>query len=724
MVYSKRCFLIAILFLHLPLLLFAQTSFQKVIESGATLLRNPKITEDGKHLYMQGISANTGLRRAYLTQFDEKGNVTWAKSFGNAALASNVLDILPTDDGCLIPLVEIEPVTEKGIFYLVKLDLWGNEVWNVSVGESNVSSAPLLTIDDKKNIWISYNVANTTSFTESYIAKISPNGKMQFLKRFVHNTSFGIIEIKWSEKTNTLIGIGLLGTGFSPSSMLFSLNPLGQIQWAIQGVNFKFSQLNLMDNKIILLSRRTSLQLIDILTTHDIFSGKLLNTNKLEDVKTFTGNQKKILIQYGNTEAVATYDQNFSPQWAYNYATCTAQPYVELGINSNNDFLIWKEINNKILLTKPAQNGLLKSCGQQLIATQKITPIPDKIFKDAAVFTIVDLPLPAFNPPISIKNITTFSTSDFCPNLPKATFSIPDSVCHSVVFLPKNTNIFNYKETWYYDQNKISTLSTPDFKIPFAGKSEIKHVVENGTCSDTVRHTIEVLDAPNISFRDTTICGEKNALISFVTKGGVRYSLDGVPLLYPYYFIEKSGEYKLRVSNGFCESEKKIKINFAQKPVIQFVIDSIYCKNTAFQATINNFDKVFWDEKPNTSVSITDDKKHFYKAILGVCTSEGVLQIPRKTCDAKLYLPNIFSPNDDDANDFFSPLGVQIELLNMTIFNRWGGIVFQTSPSEMAWNGKEKGQPASEGVYLYTFIYKDLRSQEIKNACGEVLLVR
>ena len=45
------------------------------------------------------------------------------------------------------------------------------------------------------------------------------------------------------------------------------------------------------------------------------------------------------------------------------------------------------------------------------------------------------------------------------------------------------------------------------------------------------------------------------------------------------------------------------------------------------------------------------------------------------------------------------------EIVQFTIFNRWGNIVFQTNDYQNDWNGKDKqGKELSEGVYSYVFI--------------------
>ena len=46
---------------------------------------------------------------------------------------------------------------------------------------------------------------------------------------------------------------------------------------------------------------------------------------------------------------------------------------------------------------------------------------------------------------------------------------------------------------------------------------------------------------------------------------------------------------------------------------------------------------------------------------------------------------NIFSPNGDGINDYFTTISYGIEKINMKIFNRWGGLIFETNNISQGW---------------------------------------
>lgn len=73
-------------------------------------------------------------------------------------------------------------------------------------------------------------------------------------------------------------------------------------------------------------------------------------------------------------------------------------------------------------------------------------------------------------------------------------------------------------------------------------------------------------------------------------------------------------------------------------------------------------------------------------------------------------IPNVFTPNGDQFNDILLPMNypssnpkANIDRIKLSVFNRWGNIVFETSDPQINWDGKNmnNGQDCSEGVYFY-----------------------
>ncbi len=91
--------------------------------------------------------------------------------------------------------------------------------------------------------------------------------------------------------------------------------------------------------------------------------------------------------------------------------------------------------------------------------------------------------------------------------------------------------------------------------------------------------------------------------------------------------------------------------------------------------------------------------------------------------DIDFNVPNAFTPNGDGLNDVFT---VQTELLieySITIYNRWGAILFASNDTNIGWDGKYKGIDQEIGVYIYDIQSVSTLNLPIKKT-GTVTLLR
>jgi gliding motility-associated-like protein len=86
-----------------------------------------------------------------------------------------------------------------------------------------------------------------------------------------------------------------------------------------------------------------------------------------------------------------------------------------------------------------------------------------------------------------------------------------------------------------------------------------------------------------------------------------------------------------------------------------------------------------------------------------------------------IFIPNVFSPNDDGSNDLFSVFGGDglIEDYELIIFDRWGTQIYKGEK----WDGRYKGAAVESGVFAYIAKLKMNDGIERKLA-GSVTVVR
>lgn len=108
------------------------------------------------------------------------------------------------------------------------------------------------------------------------------------------------------------------------------------------------------------------------------------------------------------------------------------------------------------------------------------------------------------------------------------------------------------------------------------------------------------------------------------------------------------------------------------------------------------------------------------------CT-DTVIQIIDVIPEIRYYLPNAFTPNSDSNNDEFVGVGIMEGATNfqMTIWNRWGEKVFETSDPKEGWNGRKNntGRESPNGVYVVFVQFNEPRGDK-RELKGFATLIR
>lgn len=89
-----------------------------------------------------------------------------------------------------------------------------------------------------------------------------------------------------------------------------------------------------------------------------------------------------------------------------------------------------------------------------------------------------------------------------------------------------------------------------------------------------------------------------------------------------------------------------------------------------------------------------------------------------------VWFPNSFTPNGNELNDIFTGIGIDITYFHLTIFDRWGELVFESETEDTGWNGTYKGAVVKQDVYVWKLQYKTKCTQDKLNTrLGHVTVV-
>lgn len=100
------------------------------------------------------------------------------------------------------------------------------------------------------------------------------------------------------------------------------------------------------------------------------------------------------------------------------------------------------------------------------------------------------------------------------------------------------------------------------------------------------------------------------------------------------------------------------------------------------------------------------------------------IHISHRDCDC-IILQNAFTPNADGINDEFRPrVDCELETYRLTVFDRWGRQLFNSTNPLQGWTGETSGGTAApESVYYYILETKQL-AQTVERKVGWVFLGR
>ncbi len=162
-----------------------------------------------------------------------------------------------------------------------------------------------------------------------------------------------------------------------------------------------------------------------------------------------------------------------------------------------------------------------------------------------------------------------------------------------------------------------------------------------------------------------------------------------------------------------------------------FVIDSLNLPSYSFFFTATDTVGEFsWDIGGNL---FTDTTYRFYYQFAG--EGDYLITLKQKiayACEVEvsknlkvlneLKAQNVFTPNGDGINDYFEPKVNGVDDYTLTIFNRYGEIVFEITAKRPSWDGRTPdGVEMVNGIYY--FILENNRNKE-KVLTGFVYLFR
>jgi gliding motility-associated-like protein len=284
-------------------------------------------------------------------------------------------------------------------------------------------------------------------------------------------------------------------------------------------------------------------------------------------------------------------------------------------------------------------------------------------------------------------------------------------------YLVLNANNLNSSFLW---QDNSSNSS---FTVTQQGNFWVD-VTTNG-CSTTDSITVNYIPLPIINLgNDTTLCAG-NSLLLNASNANASYNWQN-NTMNPTFNVSQQGSYWVDVTANGCSSSDSINVNYSALPIINLGNNISLCKGESIilNATNTNAAYLWQDNSSNSTYNVNEQGIYWVTVTVNNCNNTDSIFVDIITCDVNLEMPNVFTPNNDQANDLFIPKNViGVENANLSIFNRWGMLLFQTTDMAVGWNGKINGNESPTGTYFWILSYTTIKN-ESKTLNGFLTLTR
>ncbi|MCB0481483.1 MAG: PKD domain-containing protein [Flavobacteriales bacterium] len=298
------------------------------------------------------------------------------------------------------------------------------------------------------------------------------------------------------------------------------------------------------------------------------------------------------------------------------------------------------------------------------------------------------------------------------------------------------------KWNWDFGNGKTSSSQNPNATFTEPRQHQVRLIYENSLgCKDTMLKSLTVLPLPVVkASADTIICLNDSAHL--LATGAFSYLWNPVEYL-KYPTRAKTGvappidqEYRvLGTDTNGCTSKDSVLVRVIQEPILTMPADTtvIIGEEFVLKPIFSKAHKWLWT--PPDGLSCTDCKNPFAQPLIGtrykftVSDSLGCFSITGSILvnvsqKFSVDVPDAFTPNGDGENDLIFPNGWGLkEILEFKIFNRWGELVFEASPSVPGWDGYYKGELQNMDTYIY-YVRAEGFDNEVHTKEGYITLLR
>lgn len=326
--------------------------------------------------------------------------------------------------------------------------------------------------------------------------------------------------------------------------------------------------------------------------------------------------------------------------------------------------------------------------------------------------------------------------SDHCetPAPPVPSFHVPDTIC--IMDSISTTNLGNeyaHGTKWLLSRTNVDSIWIDSLvfnhRFVESGEYTLTQSIWYLGCEHSFQKTITVLPDLDISIETIETLCEPPISVFIESNRDLDIYLWSNGLSSESIEVQQDGLYAVSVSDGYCVLKDSINIEFISStlnglPPLNLPEDTIVCESNL--PHLLSPTSVFSDEfileniLYKAPIQLNGGGEFELSISIGDCLFSEVFVLETENCSPAIFFPNVFSPNGDGINDEFFPQGKNFIPIRLYIFDRWGGLIYNTEGADLSWDGHD----ADVGVYTYILEYIATETSNNEKLYGTIAIVR
>ena len=212
---------------------------------------------------------------------------------------------------------------------------------------------------------------------------------------------------------------------------------------------------------------------------------------------------------------------------------------------------------------------------------------------------------------------------------------------------------------------------------------------------------------------DTTICEGQSFSLSATDINSARFEWTGPNNYfsenqYPTIWNAKpemSGEYSvIGIVSGCATFPSYATVEVIPTPFPYLGEDTIFCsENELITLDPGLYSNYLWQDNSNRSTyPVQEEGKYWVEVINDFgCIGSDTISLMLKYVQPEFMSPMLLAQILMGPMIILKYYGFHIISMKLTVYDRWGGVVFETTNPEERWDGNVNGEPSENGVYVW-----------------------